>query len=315
MALDTFGERLTSEREDRGLSLESVATSLRVDPELLVALERDDFDSLPGKAAMREYFEGYARCLDVDADLMFADWVQERESFLRGRAEQRARPPVAGVQSRRTSTPWMGFLVVGVVAVAAAWWFFTGDRTPPPPEHPASSARAESPAPHQPAIDTPPVVAAPQETAAATPSEADEPIEDAPAEPSIAAVPAPEPPPTPVAVAVATASTTLRVRDYGVGTGVENRLLVGRGDAFAPGTRVYFWTHVLGGSGDRIDHVWLREGVERSRIPLRIGGPSWRTHSIQTLGPGSAGAWVVEARDATGRVLARSEFDCSPSER
>jgi hypothetical protein len=85
--------------------------------------------------------------------------------------------------------------------------------------------------------------------------------------------------------------------------------LVGRSDRFAAGTQAWFWTRVEGGKpGDRIHHVWLHEGVEAARITLSIGGSRWRTQSAKTLR--SAGAWAVEARDAAGRVLARTEFDC-----
>jgi hypothetical protein len=72
-----------------------------------------------------------------------------------------------------------------------------------------------------------------------------------------------------------------------------------------------FWTLVVGGSaGDRISHVWLRDGEEMLAVGLAIGGPHWRTWSNKTLHTGSAGSWAVEARDAEGRVLARDEFTC-----
>ena len=75
---------------------------------------------------------------------------------------------------------------------------------------------------------------------------------------------------------------------------------------------MWFWTRVEGGSsGDRIDHVWLQDGVEALRVPLKLGGSRWRTYSNKTLHAGAAGAWAVEARDARGRVLARSEFVCT----
>jgi hypothetical protein len=76
---------------------------------------------------------------------------------------------------------------------------------------------------------------------------------------------------------------------------------------------VWFWTHVQGGSpGDRIDHVWLQDGVETLRVSLKIGGARWRTYSSKMLRRGSAGDWAVEARDETGHVLARREFVTVP---
>ncbi len=49
------------------------------------------------------------------------------------------------------------------------------------------------------------------------------------------------------------------------------------------------------------------------KIDLAIGGPQWRTFSRYTLADGASGSWVVEARDDTGRVLARREFLCVES--
>ena len=62
--------------------------------------------------------------------------------------------------------------------------------------------------------------------------------------------------------------------------------------------------------GQTIRHVWIHHGREVSSVVLRIGGTHWRTQSRQTMRPGSLGAWAVEARDVTGRVLARQDFDC-----
>ena len=104
----------------------------------------------------------------------------------------------------------------------------------------------------------------------------------------------------------------LAVPDHGVGTEVVDRDLAGEKDAFAEGETVWFWTRVTGGAdGDRIRHVWLREGEEMLSVGLTLGGPHWRTWSHKTLHAGASGAWVVEARDEDDRVLARSTFTCS----
>lgn len=102
----------------------------------------------------------------------------------------------------------------------------------------------------------------------------------------------------------------LSITGSGVGTGVVDRELVGQSDRFAVGSRVVFWTHVVGGrDGDTIDHVWFRDGSLVGAASLSVGGADWRTQSRRVLGP--SGDWVVEARDADGRVLARHEFRAS----
>ena len=169
------------------------------------------------------------------------------------------------------------FAIAGVVVIALAIYF--GSRTerpshPPVPESRPAEAQAPAPAP-------PPAV-----------------------------VP-PEPQPAQAPVPRETAVGTLRVTESGVGRRIVNLKLEGESDRFEPGTRVSFATRVLGGQrGGAIRHAWLRDGRLEQTISLRLGGPDWRTHSNKTLG--RAGAWAVEARDETGLVLARVEFDCRP---
>jgi cytoskeletal protein RodZ len=150
---------------------------------------------------------------------------------------------------------------------------------------------------------TPPAGAAP--TAGAAP----------PAKPS--AKPAPPAKPAPSAEVAPPAetppATSLSVNDSGVGTDVVGRQLVGRADTFAVGTRVAFWMMVTGGRrGDTVRHVWMHQGQKVSTFKLSIGGANWRTQSRRTLAPGGEGDWVVEAHDASGRVLARHTFRCEP---
>lgn len=107
----------------------------------------------------------------------------------------------------------------------------------------------------------------------------------------------------------------LTVEDHGVGSAIVDRNLDERKETFVEGERAVFWTLVEGGdAGDRVAHVWLREGEEMLTVGLTVGGPHWRTWSNKTLHPGSAGSWAVEARDPEGRVLARDEFTCVTSE-
>lgn len=275
--MDTFGDRLKSEREDRRLSIQAVAKILRVDHDRLQALERNDFDALPDEAATMNCLHAYAECLQVDADLMIEDYVREREKCLQNlqdavteQAVVSTPAAIAPKANRRSRfSPWVVAVVVLAVAMLGVWWMLSGDGSAPTPETSVVTAPVE----RQPIPSKTPVEAAPT---------------------------------TP-------AHVSLSVPEHGVGTAVKNRQLVGQSDHFTEGTPVWFWTRVQGGSrGDRIDHVWLREGVEVTRISLNIGGSSWRTYSAKTLHAGVAGDWAVEARDEAGQVLARREFVCVP---
>lgn len=229
------------------------------------------------------------------------------------------------------------FVVVIAIVAAGAWWMLS-DRTgtsDPATETTAtnasgstgSGAPSTTPSTSSTGVETP-QPAAPTAAAPETPARVDTPTTTTPsstATPPVrtsrdatATTTAPEPvardrattaPATPSRTAAAAASSGMTVSEYGLGTGVRNRALVGEGTRFDEGERIYFLTRVLGGeAGGSVDHVWMRNGVEMARIPLDVGGPSWRTYSSKTIHAGTGGAWAVEVRDASDRTLARAEF-------
>jgi hypothetical protein len=160
--------------------------------------------------------------------------------------------------------------------------------------------------------------AAPVSEATDTPQRSREIIDSSAPPPATAMAKVDEPPPEPVEPAPVESAPvvqagSLTIPEHGVGTRIENNRLVGQADRFTEGTRVWFWTRVLGGTrGQTIRHVWMLNGRVIDKPTLRLGGPHWRTHSRKTLYPGSAGSWAVEARDEAGNVLARTDFTCTP---
>ena len=140
--MDTFGDRLKTEREDRGLTIQAVADILRADHDLLLALERNDFEALPDEAAMMECLHGYAECLQVDAGLMIEDYDRERDKSLH-RIEEIAVDQVAetappriptDAERRQRTSPWLVALVVVAIAMLAAWWMLSRDGTASTPD-------------------------------------------------------------------------------------------------------------------------------------------------------------------------------------
>jgi transcriptional regulator with XRE-family HTH domain len=287
--MSTFGDRLRSEREDRGFSIRAVAETLGVADERLRALESNDFRALPDNDAIVPCLRAYADCLRVDPELMIEDYVRERDRCLarldravtaaeQQQATAAVPAPLPSALTRQPTLPrWAVVGALALVAVAGGWWMLSGDGT---------------------SGDTP--ASAPEPLARSTGAAREPAQAPAPREIPQAAPPVP-----------AAAGARLEVLEQGVGTRVERRQLMGRGNSFRENTQVWYWTLVEGGHvGDRIEHVWLRDGVEAERTSLKIGGSPWRTYSAKTLHAGSAGAWVVETRDAEDRVLAQQEFDC-----
>lgn len=339
--MDRFGDKFRSVRELKGLTLEQLALETQIDAHHLLALEGSQFDELPDDDVVRGYLRACARLLDVDGEMMIQDFqrdcgspaappsggfeivveatptVEEPRAVPRPRVEPlpiaTATPTPAAQQSSRLSLLWIALAILGVGA-AVAWWIAT--REPTRPDQATAPAEPTSQA-----------VMPPLETLQPAPQPAPQPRAAAPLpqpKPEAALVPVAEPAPRPVqaapqpaaaapATTTAAPATRLTIDEYGVGTGVEGRQLVGATQRFHEGTRAWFWTWVRGGEpGDRIEHVWMHDGVESARVPLRIGGSSWRTHSNKQFGPGMDGNWTVEARNAAGDVLARAEFSVVP---
>jgi len=66
------GERLRAARTAAGLTLQGVADDLHLGVDVLEALERDDYERMPGRVFVRGYLQKYARLVEVPADALLA---------------------------------------------------------------------------------------------------------------------------------------------------------------------------------------------------------------------------------------------------
>ena len=65
---ETFGPRLRSERERRGITLDTIAVVTNVSIELWQGLERNDFSRWPSGIFARAFVRDYAKAIGLDAD-------------------------------------------------------------------------------------------------------------------------------------------------------------------------------------------------------------------------------------------------------
>jgi len=65
---DTFGPRLRSERERRGITLETIATVTKVSVDLWEGLERNEFSRWPSGIFARAFVRDYAKAVGLDSD-------------------------------------------------------------------------------------------------------------------------------------------------------------------------------------------------------------------------------------------------------
>jgi cytoskeletal protein RodZ len=393
MATPSFGEKLKQERERRNTSIEEIAEKTRIALRFLQALEKDEFDELPGRAFGKLYIRAYAEILDFDPEPLIVQYDSEQAEaggtpveapppapvklrrveaeIARWReARQAGQPPSTDPTQAESPTPdtvpaaegdaspdsveplaaeretrhedvdrseplpaldrqaqaggarydeaaalasilgtgeptptasrrrrvilaW----IVGVALLAVLGWIVVSSLGPDD-EGSQTSFPVET---TESRIDETPVEEttseAEQESAARTNAPAVEVITESP--PESVPVAAPE-------------ESVITVSEFGVGRRIVNRRLEDSGRSFEEGSVVFFQTRVVGGErGEQVRHVWLRDGRAVQTVDLQLGGSHWRTHSRKTLW--GAGPWAVEARDRTGRVLARAEFVCVPA--
>ena len=220
------GARLRAAREAAGLGIDDVARQLKLAPRQVVALESDDFASLPGRTFIRGFTRNYARLLNLDSASLLA--VQAADSSgERGALAPMTRTmgelPAAG-PPRRSASRWaIPLVLVAIVAIAAVYEF----ARPPAPTVRSTPERPETATPAAPSTLSTPLPLPPS----ATPADAGPRTEGAPpataptegnAAPATTAAPAatnePPPPAPPGALALAFRGTSwVEVRD---GTGI-----------------------------------------------------------------------------------------------
>jgi cytoskeleton protein RodZ len=70
----SFGESLRREREMRGVSLEEISATTKINLRFLQALEAEDFAKIPGGLFTRSFLRAYADYLGLDAERVLAEY-------------------------------------------------------------------------------------------------------------------------------------------------------------------------------------------------------------------------------------------------
>ena len=146
------GSALQRAREVRGLSLDEAARDTRLRVDQLDALEREDFDVLPGEVYVRASLRTYASYLGLDADKLSAAYARTAQA-----AEPAPPPGKLGPVERMIAASRIRdnqrFLLVAAVTILlillALGFLSRGEAAPPTAEIPLGTA---SPAPADPTI-------------------------------------------------------------------------------------------------------------------------------------------------------------------
>jgi cytoskeleton protein RodZ len=186
------GASLRAAREAQKLAVEKVAEELHLSRSMVEAIERDDYDRLPGAVFVRGYLKNYARLVGLSAKQIISDYE------LHGPEVEISTPVVKTGINAEVSSGHAGVRLVTwaitllLVILLAVWWWGYLDWTPPR-EGPASTEElggmpAPGPdAPELPSLEPVPVGPPPDPALRAVPP-APFPAEPLPAAPSPAPV-------------------------------------------------------------------------------------------------------------------------------
>jgi len=336
-----LGERLKGERERRGVALEEIHASTKIQKRYLEALEAQDWEVFPGAVFAQGYLRTYAQYLGLDPQQILKAYARERriEHTVRGTdREAEEREAVRAVLERIAQTQGIDLtgrrrafrhaavgLAAVVVTTVAVWgalrvhavWADAAEPEPSPTEVQASAwsfspTRSAGARPSRPARSLPSDVTLPSPPAVASLAVPPSWELDAPPFPTPESVPWQEGPacaPQADSFVLAPSASRLSVPQYGVGRRVVGHRLVDESAEFVEGKDVWFWTRVLGGRrGDHVHHVWIHDGQRVEVVELKLGASQWRTQSRRRMTVGTAGEWTVEARDPAGQLLASVDF-------
>jgi cytoskeletal protein RodZ len=165
-AMGLFGDRLRREREMRGITLDEISESTKISRRHLEALEREQFDQLPGGVFNKGFVRAYAHFLGIDEDQAVTDYAiasnEQPEPEDKFPLEVHLEPD-RELNPRRSYLPLV-FALAALAGVLVGYFFWLKSK----PQNPrTASARQESPAQDN---SAPAVPANNMDSSAATPA-------------------------------------------------------------------------------------------------------------------------------------------------
>lgn len=114
----TIGEQLRASREAKGLSLDALAHTTRVQTRYLAAIERNDVASVPPRPFGRGFVRAYAKEIGLDPDRTAHDYFAQFTPLL-APAPPAPVPATPSPETRATFIPnWLALGVLAAVVVA-----------------------------------------------------------------------------------------------------------------------------------------------------------------------------------------------------
>jgi len=128
-----IGARLKEAREEKGISLESLEETTKIQKRYLQAIEEENFNILPGKFYARAFIKEYALAVNLNVDELFEEYEEdlpkpeEQASTQYTRMQRTRREPNLSKNSALFSIVPTVIVVLLIIGVIFAVWFFMID--------------------------------------------------------------------------------------------------------------------------------------------------------------------------------------------
>ena len=111
-------------------------------------------------------------------------------------------------------------------------------------------------------------------------------------------------------VPAAALASAVSVSEAAIGTGVEERVLVGQGFQFDSSVgKLYAFTRIIGAPSEtQVSHKWYYGDQLMAEVSLPVRGANWRTWSTKSVMPDWVGNWRVDVIGEDGEVLDSMNF-------
>ena len=133
------GGALRYARETQGLSVQDVASKLRLGPKQIEAIEADQFEKLPEPTIVRGFIRNYAKLLKINAEPLLDAYIVIVPSNTR---HEMTVKPTTNMQVSSGDKPKVSsYIWAGLVALLALgiWLFYQNYIQKPSPTHPSAS--------------------------------------------------------------------------------------------------------------------------------------------------------------------------------
>lgn len=137
---EDFGSYLKHERELRGIALDKIAHSTKINTRFLTALEENRFEDLPGEVFIKGFIRAYGQAIGLNTDELLAAYHEISGTG----PETEAVAEVPESPDNSLLKAGLGIGAALIIIVSGIYWLTTsGDATPEPTREPRSAAPLE----------------------------------------------------------------------------------------------------------------------------------------------------------------------------